>query len=73
MASENMVNEPLTEYGEKRSIFDKFNDVQKKYLSVNDRIYAIPHYEGFNGITIDVDLFDDKKLFFFNDATTAEN
>lgn len=63
-----MVKQPLTAYGENKSIYDKFNDVQKKYLAVNDRIYAIPHYEGFNGITVDVDLFDNKKLFMGKDG-----
>lgn len=58
-----MVKQPLTQYGESRSVYDKFNDIQKKCLEVNGKIYAVPHYEGFNGITIDVDLFDKNKLF----------
>lgn len=64
-----MVNEKLTEYGEDRSVFDKFNDVQQQYLSVDGKVYAVPHYEGYNGITIDVDLFDSKSLFLGRDGT----
>lgn len=63
-----MVKEPLTEYGESKSIYDKFSAEQQKYLEIDGKIYAIPHYEGYNGITIDVDLFDAKKLFLGKDG-----
>lgn len=49
--------------GEETSVFDKFSDDQKTYLDKNGKYYMIPHYAGFNGITIDVDLFNEKKLF----------
>ncbi len=49
--------------GEEKSIFDKFSPDQKTYLERNGKYYMVPHYAGFNGITIDEDLFNDKKLF----------
>lgn len=49
--------------GESKSILDKFSDNQKTNLARNGKYYMVPHYAGFNGITIDEDLFNDKKLF----------
>lgn len=49
--------------GEEESIYDKFSEAQKTYLNRSGKYYMIPHYAGFNGITIDVDLFNQKKLF----------
>lgn len=63
-----MMQEKLTAYGEDRSIFDKLNDMQKNYLSVGGKYYAVPHYEGYNGISIDVDLFDKSRLFLGRDG-----
>ncbi len=64
-----MVTEDLTAYGETRSIEDKLTTHQQNYYKVNNRYYGLPHYQGFNGLSYDVDLFDQKNLFFKNDGT----
>lgn len=55
--------------GEEESIFDKLDDNQQKFMDINGKYYMLPHYEAFYGITIDVDLFDAKRLFFGSDGT----
>lgn len=37
-------------------------------LSVDGKYYGVPHYEIFDGITYDVDLFDDYMLYFSADG-----
>ncbi len=54
--------------GETTSVLDKFSDSQREGLSRDGRYYMIPHYAGFNGITIDEDLFNSKKLFMGKDG-----
>lgn len=49
--------------GEEKSIYDKFSPDQKTYLERTGKYYMVPHYAGFNGITIDEDLFNEKNLF----------
>lgn len=59
-----IVTEPLSEYGEEGTIEDKFTDVQKNYLKMEGKYYAIPHYEGYSGINYDIDLFEDYGFYF---------
>lgn len=73
-----IVTEKLTEYGETRSIEDKLSDEKKAMLTSPNgywdgydfvsggRYYALPHYEGFQGVTYNVTLFD-RFLLYFND------
>ena len=67
-----IVKESLTEYGESRSIEDKMTAEQRTLLQRgadgNKKYYAIPHYSGYSGITIDVDLFDENRLFMGADG-----
>ncbi len=63
-----MVNEKLTQYGETRSIMDKIPEEMQSALNVDGKIYMIPHYAGYNGITLDVDLMDEKGLFLGKDG-----
>lgn len=54
--------------GENKSVYDKLTDSQKKYLARNDKYYMVPHYNGYIGITIDEDLFNEKSLFMSEDG-----
>lgn len=63
-----IVNKDLAEYGDTGTIFDKFNDAQKAYYQTSDgKVYGIPHYEGFYGLTYDLKLWEDKKLYIAAD------
>jgi len=46
-----------------KDIIGKFNDVQKTELKVNDKYFAVPHYESYTGLTYDADLWDEKGLY----------
>lgn len=63
------VTEPLTEYGEQGSIEDKMTTQQQKWFKVNGSYYAIPHYEGYYGMSYDVDTFDERNLFMTDSGT----
>ncbi len=54
---------------ESKSIYDKFSADQKTYLDRSGKYFMVPHYAGFNGITIDEDLFNEKKLFMSAEGT----
>ncbi len=58
------VKEDLSEYGEEGSIFDKFNDAQKSYFEHDGKIYAVPHYASYFGLSYDIDLFERENLYF---------
>ena len=71
-----IVQEDLTEYGENRSIKDKLSSEKRAMLTSPNgtwnggvftsggRYYALPHYEGFLGVTYNVDLFDWYGFYF---------
>ena len=59
-----IVNEPLTKYGESKSIADKMYEEDKTYYSYNGNYYGIPHYEGYMGISYNIDIFE-KELCYF--------
>ena len=60
-----MVQKPLTEYGETRSIEDKMTKEQINFFKASDgKYYGLPHYEGIYGITYDADLFDQQSWYF---------
>lgn len=68
-----VVTEDLTEYGENESIEGKMEKSQRDYMSKDGKYYAIPHYEGFWGITYNVDLFEDNLLYFSADPKPGSN
>ncbi|MBQ9756746.1 MAG: hypothetical protein IJV99_04015 [Clostridia bacterium] len=53
-----------------KDIIGKFNDVQKTELKVNDKYYAIPHYEAYTGLTYDADLWN-RRGYYFNGANNS--
>lgn len=57
------VTEPLTDLGENKTIESKLVKSQQDFLSVDKKYYAVPHYFACNGITYDVELFDEYSLF----------
>ena len=70
-----LVNESLYEVGEGAesgddmvTIESKLPDIYKEYFGVETngqtKYYALPHYEIFSTITYDIDIFDEKQLFF---------
>lgn len=66
-----IVTEKLTEFGETRSIEDKFlSENQKSYFNVDyqgtgsGQYYTLPLYAAVFGIIYDVDLFDDYGFYF---------
>lgn len=64
-----IVNKDLTPYGDTGTIYDKFTDAQKSfYKTAEGKVFGIPHYEGFYGITYDLKLWDDKKLYIAADS-----
>lgn len=63
-----MVNETLP--GEERSIMDKLSPTMQEALKYgeDEKVYMIPHYAGYNGITLDIDLMDAKAMFLGKDG-----
>ena len=65
-----IVTEPLTEYGETRSIADKLTPVFGEYLRMeNGKYYALPNYECNYRIIYNKGYFNEEKLFFKPDGT----
>ena len=59
-----VINTPLTEFGESKSILDKMSiDLQQAMKSSDDKYYSLPYYEGFYGIYYDIRLFEEKALY----------
>ena len=65
-----ILDTPLTEYGEEESIYDKMEATQKAYYVRDEKCYALPTYNAFFGLIYDVDLFEDYGLYF---AAEADN
>ena len=58
------ITEPLTEFGETKSIEDKMYDQQKTWYGKDGKYYGVPHYAAFWGIIYNVDLFDKNMLYY---------
>lgn len=56
-----------------KDIIGKFSDLQKSALNIGSEqapsYYAIPHYEGYYGLTYDAELFDDEGYFMYADGS----
>ena len=62
------VTEPLTEFGENQSIYDKMYDADKKFFNVEDgenayKFYAVPSHETTYGIIYDIDMFEENGFY----------
>ena len=49
------------------------SETRLENLSVDGKYYAIPHYEIYDGITYDVDLFEDELLYFADERDNGNN
>ena len=63
-----IVTEKLTEYGETRSIEDKMEQRARDFYGYGGTYYAVPHYEAFNGMAYNVEIFDKKLAWFAKDG-----
>lgn len=61
------VTQPLTEYGETKSIEDKMFSYHIENFKTDGKYYGLPFYEAFYGIMYDVDLFDSELFYFAKD------
>lgn len=64
-----IANEPLTEYGEERSILDKMNQDYANSMLVDDQIYALAFWEGIYGFVYNATLFDENEWYFGADGS----
>lgn len=55
-----------------KTIYSKLHDIDKTTLNVNEKYYAIPHYEWYNGLSYDAGVFKEKKLYFSDSIDTAD-
>ncbi len=55
-----------------KKIEDKLTERQKDYFKVGDGYYALPHYDSYGGISINVNIFDSKKLYFKKGGAPSE-
>ena len=63
-----IIDEPLTAFGEEESIADKLDDTMLDYLTLNGGVYSLPHYRLLAGIQYNVDLFEDYGFYFAEDG-----
>lgn len=55
-----------------KTIASKLSAHQLEMLSIDGKVYALPHYEAFRGVIYDVDLFEEEKLYFAKDRTYGD-
>ena len=59
--------------GESRTIESKLSSEYQSYLKyVNNKYWALPHYEFYSSLIYDVDLFENEKLYFADDKTDSD-
>lgn len=56
-----------------KTIYSKLIETDKTDLKINDKIYAIPHYELNMGMGYDAGLFKDKNLYFSDEIDTEDS
>ncbi|MCQ3034881.1 MAG: hypothetical protein MJ248_01455 [Bacilli bacterium] len=66
-----LVNENC--YGESKTILSKIDaDYVQALKGANGKIYALPHYEWYPGITFNKEIFDQSNLYFADDSEDAD-
>ncbi len=64
-----IMTEPLTEFGEDKTILEKIPAALQEFLLADDgNYYAIPFYETFYSFAYDLDLWDAKSFYFAKDG-----
>ena len=71
------ITTPLTEFGETETIEEKMiknsgTQLKEALTGYDGNYYALPWWTGLEGITYDVDLFDEQSLFFKKGGTPSE-
>lgn len=67
-----IVKENLSEkYGEDKTILSKYTQEQRDFFTVDGKVYGIPHYSGYFGISYDIDLFESKNFYYADEAKTS--
>lgn len=56
-----------------KTVKSKLNAQQTEYFTVNQKIYALPHYLGIEGIIYDMDLFNSKSLYYAKNGVGSED
>ena len=67
-----VMTEPLTEFNETKSPEDKLSDEQVAHFKRNDKYYVCPDNVSSLGIIYDIDLFEQKKLYFAKGGAPSE-
>ena len=68
-----VVTSDLSDCGDTGSIADKLDANFKSFLTcIDGKYFGLPFYEGFYNLIYDVDLFDQKELFFDESGTIGE-
>lgn len=65
-----IVTENMTlSQGENKTIESKLSQEQKDYYKIDGKYYGLPHYSGYFGIVYDIDLFQQRNLYFNHERT----
>ena len=64
------VKEPLTEFGESKSIVDKLTEIDKEYYGqgIDQSYYALPFVNSIMAINYNIQLFEDRNWYFAADG-----
>lgn len=71
------ITTPLTEFGETETIEEKMiknsgTQLKEALTGLDGKYYALPWWSGLEGITYDVDLFDENSLYFAKGGAPSE-
>ncbi|MBQ2986756.1 MAG: hypothetical protein IJE23_04665 [Tyzzerella sp.] len=67
-----IATEKLTDYDEEKSILDKMNEDYAQSMLVDEKIYALPFWEGIYGFVYNATLFDENEWYFAADGTFTD-
>ena len=58
-----IMTEPLTTYGENKTILSKIDEDYCDYLNIDSKYYGIPFYDSFYGMVYDLNLWNEERLY----------
>ena len=67
-----IVTEPLTKFGETKSIADKINPALQGYLNRGGKYYQLPFIESSTGMIYDMDVFEENDLYLAKNGAPSE-
>lgn len=67
------ISDAVTEVleGEEKSIEGKMTQSQQNYYKVDGKYYGVPHYQTYRGITYDIDLFNQRRLYLVQNGSSV--